>query len=270
MSWFSKLWKAFVGVGANPAVRPRSGNGASSFHLTWDFPFDRSRPEGFSEVSAVLEIQVPPGVGALYFWALQVDFVAGGRALGGGHTGLQWNARYPRHKAVNWGGYASSERGGFVLPGSQSALEGFSDDPNTLAFAWQPDRPYRLRVFRSPDTPGAWRSEVTDVSTGRTDTVRDVLPEDSPGDPDAYLLRPVVWSEVFAECDEPSVTVRWSDLQAVDRAGGVVRPRAVIVNYQAWEAGGCPNTTVDVDGAGGLLQITNTQRRVSQGASLEI
>lgn len=157
-----------------------------------------------------------------------------------------------------------------MLPGSQSNLEGFRDDPNTLAYEWQPGRPYRLRVFRSPEQPGAWRSEVTDVLAGHTETVRDLFPHDLPGDSEAYLLRPVVWSEVFAECDAPSVTVRWSDLQVIDRRGNLVRPTGTIVNYQAWEVGGCPNTTADIDGRGGLLQITNTARRVKQGAMLDL
>jgi len=47
-----------------------------------------------------------------------------------------------------------------------------------------------------------------------------------------------------------------------------VRPQAVIVNYQTWEAGGCPNTTAALDESGGLLQITNTPRRAQQGARL--
>ena len=42
----------------------------------------------------------------------------------------------------------------------------------------------------------------------------------------------------------------------------------MIVNYQTREAGGCPNTTADLDESGGLLQMTNTPRRVQQGARL--
>ena len=245
---------------------PRSGNGASSFHLAWELPAGPAR-SGLIEVSAVLEIVVPPEIPVLYFWALQVDFATDRGALGGGHTGLQWNPRYPVSAAVNWGGYASGERGGAVLSGTRSELPGFHDDDNTLSYHWLPARPYRLRVFRSPDLPGAWRSEVTDLVSGESSAVRDLFPG-GPQGVESFLERPIVWSEVFADCSDPSVTARWSDLRAVDRGGNPVRPTAVLVNYQAWEAGGCPNTTVSVDEQGRLLQITNTERRIRQGTRL--
>lgn len=256
-----------TGGGPRPARPPRSGNGASSFHLAWELP--AGSRSGLAEVSAQLEIVTPPAIRVLYFWALQVDFASGRGAQGGAHTGLQWNPRYPGHTSVNWGGYASAERGGYVLSGSKSELPGFPDDPNTLSYPWLPGRSYRLRIFRSPDAPGAWRSEVTDVETGLSQTVRDLFPGDPAEMGDTYLERPIVWSEVFADCYDPSVTVRWSNLQAVDRTGVIVEPSAVQVNYQAWEAGGCPNTNVAIDGDG-LLQITNVSRSVLQGARLVI
>lgn len=256
--------------GPRAARPPRSANGASSFHLTWEFPQDPSASSGLVEVSAVLEILTPPSVKALYFWALQVDFANVRGVLGGAHTGLQWNARYPHGKAVNWGGYASAEWGGFVLTGTESELPGFPDDPNTMAYRWEPNRPYRLHIFRSPELPGAWRSEVTDLSPGVANAIRDLLPAAAAEAADSYLLRPVVWSEVFADCDAPSVTVRWSDFQAVNRVGVPVRPTAVRVNYQAWEAGGCPNTTATVEAGGGVLQITNAARETKQGATLKL
>jgi hypothetical protein len=268
MSWLTDMLKNLF-VGSPPAARPsRSANGASSFHLAWEMPGGLGREVGFVEVSAVLEIVVPPRVSALYFWALQVDFLSGGKVIGGAHTGLQWNPRYPGSRAVNWGGYASSERGGSVLPGTRSRLPGFRDDPNTLGYDWLHGRPYRLRVFRSPAISGAWRSEVTDLVSGVTRTVRDLLPEEPPRSTGSYLLRPVVWSEVFAACDAPSVTVRWSDLRAVDAGGVEIRPSAVRVNYQAWQDGGCPNTTAGIDDEGGYLQVTNTARVVEQDVFL--
>ncbi|OFW61898.1 MAG: hypothetical protein A2133_03085 [Actinobacteria bacterium RBG_16_64_13] len=222
------------------------------------------------EVSAVLEVLAPPRVQALHFWALQVDFVEGDEVWGGGHTGLQWNRRYPDGTAVNWGGYASAERGGGVLAGTGSSLSGFPDDPNTLALAWRPGRPYRLRIFRSPETPGAWRAAVDDLASGASVTVRDLLPPPDLARSEGYLVRPIVWSEVFADCDAPSLTVRWSELTAVDDTGAVLRPAAVRVNYQFHHAGGCANTNSSVDQTGGIVQVTNVARTTEQGALLEL
>jgi hypothetical protein len=257
---------AMVGGGPREAGPPRSPNGASSFHLVWELPA-AVRSARLVEVSAVLEIVVPPQVPALYFWALQVDFLAGGRFRGGAHTGLQWNRRYRGYTAVNWGGYASQEDGGGLLSGSVSDLPGFPDDPNTLGYPWKPGRPYRLRIFRSPDRQGAWRAEVTDVSAVRTSVVRDLFVD--AGGRDGYLVRPIVWSEVFADCDAPSVSVRWSDLEARDESGARLRPDRVRVNYQPVSQGGCTNTTVRAD-AGGLLQVTSTPRTAPHDAVLTI
>ncbi len=242
-----------------------------------------ARSARFVDVSAVLEVVVPPSVSALYFWALQVDFADSRGLWGGGHTGLQWNRRYPGGTAVNWGGYASQERGGAVLPGSVSMLPGFDDDPNTVAYAWSFGRQYRLRVHRSPDVLGAWRAEITDVDFSRASVVRDIWSRSTSkpgiisrlfsrgaaaadaGEP-GFLVRPMVWSEVFAECGAPSVTVRWSSLQAIDDGGRVWRPETVSVNYQPVRDGGCANTDSKADSSGGLLQVTNTPRIVPQGA----
>jgi hypothetical protein len=265
------------GGGPRAAGPPRSSNGASSFHLIWDMP-RTAEAARLVEMSAVLEVVAPPRVASLYFWALQVDFEEDGRNWGGGHTGLQWNRRFPGNTAVNWGGYAAPERGGAVLPGSQPDLFAFPGDPNTMAFDWSPQRPYRLRVFRSPDVSGAWRADVTDVATGRTTVIRDLMHPDGPRERSGggrragaggYLSRPLVWSEVFADCDAPSVAVRWSDLSATNEDGVIVRPRAVRVNYQAHQDGGCSNTSVRRDGAG-LLQMTNTPREIHQGSAVEL
>jgi len=253
---------------------------ASSFHLIWQMPdvarsgWRVSKP-GLVEVSAVLEVLTEPSVPALYFWALQVDFedrpatFRGRRVWGGTHTGLQWNRRYPGYRAVNWGGYASAERGGAVLPGSASTLPGFADDPNTLAYPWEPERPYRFRVYRSPDTPGSWRAEVTDVESGVATAIRDLHPAGAGPTAPGYLTTPMVWSEVFAECEDPSVVVRWSGLEARDESGAVVAPEAVQVNYQSPERGGCPNTSVALDDQG-ILQVTNTPRGAAQGTRVSV
>jgi hypothetical protein len=77
----------------------------------------------------------------------------------------------------------------------------------------------------------------------------------------------MVWSEVFAECDAPSVSVRWSELQAVDENGAPLRPQEVAVNYQSVAEGGCTNTDVSVDSAG-FVQTTNAIRVAQQGTLL--
>jgi len=268
---------AVTGGGPRVAGPPRSPTGASSFHLIWEMP--RTAPAShLVEVSVVLEVVVPPRVPSLYFWALQVDFEEDGLTWGGGHTGLQWNRRFPGNAAVNWGGYASQELGGAVLPGSEPVLRAFSGDPNTMAFDWRPGRPYSLRVYRSPEVAEAWRSEITDLETGEATAIRDLM---RPGRPAAgagragsvphhgYLRNPMVWSEVFADCDAHSVAVRWSDLTGTTEEGVAVRPEAVRVNYQAHQAGGCGNTSVRRDETG-LLQLTNTRREIGQGSRLDL
>jgi hypothetical protein len=228
-------------------------------HLFWKLP--PSLP--LVEVAVVLEVRVPPVAQSLYFWALQVDFVGRGVTLGGGHTGLQWYPRFPQSAAVNWGGYASAENGGGVLTGSVSSLPTFPDEANTFAYPWVAGREYSIRVFAAPDVPGVWRSEVTDLGTGQATLVRDLY---AGGD---RLASPMVWSEVFADCDAPSVTVRWSGFRAVDESGAVVTPTSAQVNYQSYEDGGCTNTTAMADDDG-ILQVTNTGRTVAQGVILGI
>ena len=271
------LWENLT---ASPAS-PRSSNGASSFHLFWEMPRGAA-DERLVEASATLEVLEPPRVSSLYFWALQVDFAdEHGTIWGGGHTGLQWNRRFPEGTAVNWGGYASQERGGAVLPGSRPDLFAFPGDPNTTAFAWQTRRSYRLRIDRSPKSEGAWRAAVTDLETGETTVIRELWhPDAGPDDGGrsthgggrlgkGYLVRPMVWAEVFAACDAPSVTVRWTDLVAVGEKSGSMRPQAVVVNYQSRREGGCANTSVRRDGDG-FLQVTNTYRETEQGSRLEL
>ncbi len=237
--------------------RPRSANRASSFHLWWELP--HSGP--LVEVSAVLEIPGTPAVPDLYFWALQVSFERQGQVLGGGHTGLQWHPSYPAYGAVNWGGYRSSAEGGGPLPGTPSSLPGLTGEPNTRAFPWKPATPYRFRISRSPEHRGAWRAEVTDLTDGVRTVIRDLF-ADAP-----HLAAPVVWSEVFADCDAPGVTARWSHLEAIDEEGAMVSPRALRVTYQSYEEGGCTNTTVTHEGTA-VLQTTNVPRTMSHNTRL--
>lgn len=233
--------------GARERVRlsglPPSANGASSMHLWWETP----RPGPFREARVVVEVVRQPQVARLYFWALQVSFVDHGRPVGAGHTGLQWHPGAPQG-AVNWGGYADRQAGGGggELPGSVAMLPPV-DGPNTCHYPWQSGRPYRLRVW-SPD-PGAWRAEITDLAAAETTVVRDLW-----AGADA-LASPVVWSEVFARCDDPPTEVRWSALEVVPASGEVLPVLSVRPTYQSHREGGCANTESQA-GAGYFAQFT--------------
>ncbi|MDQ1397268.1 MAG: hypothetical protein QOG64_2527 [Acidimicrobiaceae bacterium] len=194
----------------------------------------------------VCEVLTEPAADALYFWALQVGFSGGGAA----HTGLQWlPATAGVRRAVNWGGYRS---GGGELDGSVSPLPSIDGNPNTRAFSWETGAPHRLVVSRGER---GWLASVDGV------TIRELW---APG---PFLQDPVVWSEVFARCDDPQVVVRWSDLAAVTDDGRTLRPVSLSVNYQSHRDGGCDNTDVMVDDVG-VCQVTNTERSVAQGTVL--
>lgn len=225
--------------------RPTSSNGASSFHLHWRMPAS----DPLVEVQATIEVLEPPRTADLYFWALQVGFSGGGAA----HTGLQWHPARGGIPAVNWGGYRG---GGGELDGSVSDLPALDGNPNTRLLDWEPVRPHVLRVFAAPDGRG-WRASVDDVA------IRDLY---APGE---FLVSPIVWSEVFAPCDGPSVVVRWSGLRGITAKGRVVEPEALSVTYQSYADGGCDNTDFVVDDIG-VRQVTSTERHVPHGAELPL
>jgi len=102
--------------------------------------------------------------------------------------------------------------------------------------------------------------ELDEPNTGQTVPIRDLW---CPGD---RLVDPMVWSEVFAHCDDQRVHVRWSDF-AARTATEPVLPLAVSVNYQSYADGGCTNTNSFVDNIG-FVQATNTERLTAQGARL--
>jgi hypothetical protein len=110
----------------------------------------------------------------------------------------------------------------------------------------------------------AWRGGVTDLTGGDATTVRD-LNAAAP-----YLGDPMVWSEVFARCDDPPVTVRWSEFEVDTDGGDQFAPTALAVNYQSHADGGCANTTSVLDVGSGVLQVTNTERTTPQGAALPL
>jgi hypothetical protein len=237
--------------------RPPSANGASSFHLWWNLP-----PRRWTRLEVTLEVLRPPMVDRLYFWALQASFHDGRRTRGAGHTGLQWSPGPdgPR-RAVNWGGYGDPADGGGELDGTVPELPLVDANPNTCEYDWRPGCAYRLAVYPSPGT--GWRAGVTDEVSGRLTTVRDLR---APG---RWLTSPVVWSEVFADCDQPSVAVRWSRPLAVAEDGREVAPREMTVTYQEHGQGGCTNTSVAVDQVG-VLQVTTVWRSVPHGAVIAL
>jgi hypothetical protein len=226
------------------AGRPPSANGASSFHLIWELP------EGLAvtEVSVTLLVPRTPVVPKLYFWALQVSSATGA----GAHLGLQWGADPGRRmQHVNWGGYGSDGR---ELSGSPSVLPSSFGNPNTRDYDWKAGSPYRLRI--SQDGEG-WAGWVGDVLVRHLD-VRDRL-----------LESPMVWSEVFADCDDPTVTVHWSDPTVVTASGREIPIHAAIARYQSRHEGGCDNTSSGVEGDT-FVQTTSTPRRSPAGTRLEI
>lgn len=247
-------------LGGRVAGYPTSSNRASSFHLRWELAGE------LTSVAATLEVDEVPPVPRLYFWALQASFTTSGRRGGAGHLGLQWHQPHPGSTAVNWGGY--DERG-TVLAGTDSPLASRSGNPHTRDFPWRAGRAYRLAIEAAPSEaqPGdgrtAWRGSVTDTASGERTVVRDLL---AVGD---RLSAPMVWSEVFARCDDPPVTVRWSALEATLPTGDVVSPSTVVTNYQSHQAGGCANTDSAVEG-GAVVQRTNVERRHAQGARLPL
>ena len=232
---------------------PTSSNGASSFHAHWHLPGP------LSAVAAVLEITQAPTVDSLYFWALQASFRAGSSPRGAGHIGLQHHPSYPGAGAVNWGGYHDPVSGGGVLDGSSSGLSSTLGNPNTFDYPWRAGRSYRLEI--ATPSPGRWRGSVTDLTEGRTTVIRELFVDAD------HLVAPMVWSEVFADCDAPPVEARWSGLTAATSDGRFVTPTAVALTYQSERDGGCSNTSTATED-GWLVQRTATARVHHHGARL--
>lgn len=233
---------------------PTSSNGASSFHARWDMADVPLRA-----VSAVLEIVSGPATPSLYFWALQASFRQGGQRRGAGHLGLQHHPSYPGSGAVNWGGYHDPSSGGGVLDGTGSALVSTLGNANTFDYPWSAGRRYRLEIALA--APGRWRGAVTDLANGTVTVVRELFVDAD------HLVHPMIWSEVFAECDAAPVDIRWSSLAAASVDGRFIEPTAVTLSYQREDDGGCSNTSTSVDD-GWLIQRTATERVNGHGARL--
>jgi hypothetical protein len=263
VTWFDRL----VGRSGRPvwdgtAGTPRSSNAASSHHLGWQVPPAPSG--GWVGAEATLEVRGVPADDRLRFWALQVSFEDRGRRGGGAHLGLQWHRQHPGRTAVNWGGYGPDGR---ELTGSRSALASATGNVNTRDLAWEPQRPYRLAVTRSPDPAPdggpAWRGTVTDLVTGEAIVVRDLWAAGT------EVTHPVVWSEVFADCDAPRTVVAWSALTLVGEDGRRREVDEVRASYQAVSEGGCTTSDSAVDGRR-FVQATGVTRRTPPGTSLHL
>ena len=245
------LWRRLFGVRA--PTRPRSGNGSSSFHVWFE---DLGSTDAVA-VSATIEVLAEPGVDDLYFWALQATFTdASGSDFGAAHLGLQWNPRHPAHRAVNWGGYGRVDDVRSVLTGTNSELPSLPFDPNTRDYPWQAGLPYRLRISRGER---GWSGEITDP-LGRRQKVRELF---AGGD---RLRGFVMWSEVFAPCEAPPASVRWSEPTVEFADGSTRRPRRVKLSFPE---GCCPNTDTWTDETG-VVQMTGTRRRASAGQRLPV
>ena len=242
----SPIGRFLSGLTTRDSGEPTSSNGASSFHLVWKVP---SAP--LDEVSATFELLEEPAVPRLYFWALQVSFLEESTPRGGAHLGLQWHPSYPANRAVNWGGYGDAGE----LEGSSSLLPSTLGNVNTRDFLWNSKVAYRFAIA-SPGA-GRWRGSITNLATDELTVVRDLY---SGG---THLTGPMVWTEAFCRCDDPTVVARWSGFRAI--AGGTDLPiESIRANYQGHAQGGCTNTTVRPDG-NGFLQITATEREIPQG-----
>lgn len=243
-------------MAASPRISgpPTSSNGASSFHARWVMP-----PVPLRAVSAVFEVANGPAVPSLYFWALQASFQQGSARRGAGHLGLQHHPNYPEAGAVNWGGYHDRSSGGGILDGTGSVLTSTLGNANTFDYAWEERRRYRLEIGLAG--PGRWRGSITDLATDDTTVVRELFVDAD------HLTDPMIWSEVFADCDAPPVDVRWSSLAAASVDGQFVRPTAVTLSYQREDDGGCSNTSTSVED-GWLIQQTSTERVNGHGARL--
>ena len=206
-------------------------------HLRWD-----PSPLSLLEVAVTLEIVEPPAVDELYFWALQASFLDGGRHIGAAHLGLQWYSPHPGGTAVNWGGYRD---GAGEVEGEQS----------TLPSATRQSEHARLRVAAAHAVPVAnqrRRRRMVDRLGDRSHHARRRPSCAGSMAAGTRLANPMVWSEVFARCDDPSVVVRWSDLSP--------RPVRLLPSYQTHEDGGCANTASRRDGDA-YVQITNADRK---------
>jgi len=158
--------------------------------------------------------------------------------------------------AVNWGGYDCDRR---HPAGNGVVLAVHAPRPNTRDFAWEPGARYRLTIGPAPP---ASRARAGGRPGSRVSTpARTCWCATSCATGD-HLRSPVVWSELFTRCDDPPIEVRWSEPSALGLDGEPVPVDRGRVTYQAYEAGGCTNTTVEPDEVG-IVQRSGCERRTA-------
>lgn len=168
---------------------------------------------------------------------------------------------------MNWGGYyssGSSETG--ELPGSELQLQSAPGNPNTGDYLWTAGHRYRYQIERSPER--GWRGSIIDTGTGAQTVIRDLFCD---GD---ELTNLMVWTEAFADCDDPPTTVRWSNLRIATDHDRALAVGAVRVNYQSLADGGCITSDCVGDqsegAATGITQRTGVPRTTAQGSMLSL
>lgn len=226
---------------ARSAPRNPPRGEASSFHVWWD------APAAADEVAVTLEVLRRPQVDELFFWALQVSFEGGGA-----HIGLQHHRGYPANSSVNWGGYDAS---GAILEGSESELPSALGNRNTRTYGWREGAPYRLVVSRGDH---GWDGTVIDLESEESTLVRTLFA------PSGSLRSPVVWSEVFAACEEADSSVKWSDFTVIDSSGD---RRTINSGKLTYQRNGCANTDSHAV-EGGVVQSTGVTRRRFEGQTI--
>lgn len=220
---------------------------ASSFYLRWfgetGNPDDPTDLGLYTGASAKLTVPETPVMSEIYFWALQVYFYdAEGNQLAGAHTGLQWAPGHPNNRAVNWGGYSDVTES--ELDGTTSDMPSATDNPNTRDYEWDINTEYTFEISHVGD--GFWRATVNG------ETIRDLEVPDS-----AFISTPILFSEIFAACDDPTHMVKWRDPYLYDADDNEYYFPEALREFQVIDA--CDNT--DSYSIGGYFEMhTNVVR----------
>lgn len=232
---------------SGPGPRQPPEGIASSFHASWD-----TLTQFAHEVHVDLTVMNEPTVNDLYFWALQCSFYdASDNFIGGGHTGLQWNEDHPNNNAVNWGGYDDMS---VELSGTTSSFPSTPGNVNTRDYDWDEGATYSFRIWISAE------GEISASVNG--DLIRTLY---CPGA--VKLGGFTMWSEVFAQCSDPSAAVKWTNMRILDESDVEQLEEQFSVNYQAEVDDGCLNTnTYEYNRS--IRQQTNTTRITPQDAVL--